>query len=93
MVGKGYYDSGMLESLLWWYDMALENVNSPLVMTVPPDAPIDVVCKAMGRSLAQRAVVVGQIEESKPRSIVGVVTYGLLFLKVSICCCFNLLIA
>lgn len=69
MVQKGYYPLEHLESMFWWYEMAVENINPPEVLMVTPETPIKLVCAAMNTSSMERCVVI----QAEDKRIVGVV--------------------
>lgn len=69
MVQKGYYPLAYLESLFWWYEMAVENINPPEVLMVTPETPIKLVCAAMNSSSIERCVVI----QAEDKRVVGVV--------------------
>lgn len=72
MVEKGYYLTSHLESLFWWYEMAIENMSPPEVLIVVPTTPVKCVHAAMVSSSTERCVVVTSLGEET--HVVGVIT-------------------
>ncbi|CAL8144399.1 unnamed protein product [Orchesella dallaii] len=72
MIRKNYYNPLHLESLYWWYDMALENISPPVVLIVPPTIPAKRLLQTMNENSTKRAVL------AEGEKLVGIVTLEML---------------